>query len=578
MKKESEQEKAEKIVVNLLQKRCRQTVYDLGWDWNDRSKQCTYASMSLEERKFQAGLFYESVSAFDLSPKSCAIVWWPLLQVELMIEACYRIVGFINDLQVVDQKIDIPASIISQIMAWYPTIVQSGEQDKLNNMTDSALTRAFLFEVVKDKDASFASVSEFISIWLESGLISLVDGDFFMGGFRPPEPDDKREYFLPMSNMVYDALYNAFLRYRNDDTIRAQSVKAVIKHFGMNRHQLNKLTGEAFTSYCKREYASIEGMVYFIRRIRLLDLVLPSVYRKILAVAPKEFGDILFHNNELDGYLLTLRSLCDAYDLSVVQRDRIIRALWQNEEAQRHEYLKHKAQVVEALYIEIDRVERIQRLIKEYENQENIYSLSQLLDLAISNDLSLLVEELRQKLEVIKPRQKEQEEEEKRKREREKVEAQIAWENKLQQAVQLLEKEPRAGAFLSEAYKIKPAGRQNTSCVIATSTTASLYLEGEADTILNTLRAFRDSVIKRLPRGDALIDHYNKTAPPVARWVAKNRLIRASFWYGFIRPSMYLLKQRKTRLRKFIVNLAVTIIFLVGLAWTTSLRFFAPKD
>ena len=595
-----QQEKAEKIVVELLQEDCRRIVYGLnglGWDWDKRSRQLTYIFESFETRKSQAELFYERVSSFDLSPKFYAVAWWPLLQVELIIEVCHRIVEFINNLQVIDQKIDIPKSLIAQIMAWYPRITECAKDDKLHsmgvehyqlhNMTNSALTRAFLSEVVEDKDASLASVSKFISKWLESGLITLVDGDLSISGFQPPKRDLEHSLSLPMSYTVYNTLKNVVFPWDRDDAItdtkRMQTVKAVIEYFRMNRQGLNNLVREAFTSYCKREHASVEGIACFIRRVKLLGLALPSVYKKILSLAPHEFGDIVasqdYDQFRLSKCLSNLRFLCDAYDFIAVQRDRIVLAMLRNERAQLYGSLGHKALMIEVLYIQRDRIERIEILAEQYDDKENSYFLSELLKLAESNGLFPLKKELNRNLEVIETRQAKHREEVDKKREEEKVKTQADWKNNLQKAVLLLEKKPTTGQFLVEAHQVKPIKVINyNTCVIATSTTASLHLGDEAETILSMLRAFRDSVIKRLPKGDTLIAHYDKTAPPVARWVAKNRLIRASFWYGFIRPSMYLLKQRKTYLRRFVVNFAVTSIFLAGLAWTTVLHFFAPQD
>ncbi len=578
-------EKAEGIIAGLLQKECRQVFYDSEWDWDSKSQQLVYVSTLLEERKPKAELFYKSVSVFDLSPKACAIAWWPLLEVELVVETCCRVVEFANSLQVVDEKIDTTESLVPQIIAWHPKIAQQDvNQDDLHETIGSELAEALLYKAVGNKEVALGLASEFISRWLESGLVALVDGSFYLGGYGPPKREP--EHSLPMSFSTYSALENIFPWEKNDeattDVKRAQSIKVVIDYFEMNKRQLDKLVREALATYSGREYASAVGMANFIRRVQSLDCALPAAYRKVLSVATKRrFGNILLcsdKRDQLKRYLSDLRFVCDAYDFTAIQRDYIIRALWNGKEAQYRRHLEDEAHVIEILYDGVDRSERIQRLIEGYLNgEERGYHLSMLFGLAKSNNLPL-AEELQKELESLKERKEQQGQEFERERAEAQKEAQAVWENNLQLAVRLLEKEPNAGHFLVESHSVKPVNPIEHRCVIATSTTASLHLGGEAETILSMLRAFRDSVIQRLPKGDALIAHYDKTAPPVARWVAENRLIRASFWHGFIRPSIYLLKQRKTRLYRFIVNFAVTAIFLAGLAWTTVLHFFAPRD
>lgn len=114
---------------------------------------------------------------------------------------------------------------------------------------------------------------------------------------------------------------------------------------------------------------------------------------------------------------------------------------------------------------------------------------------------------------------------------------------------------------------------QEHKCAIATAT-----IGHHACQQLDVLRRFRDKIVTQVPGGWRLNEHYNHIKSQVALLIQNRRILKGTFLYPFILPSLKLLglKHKNTRGRDAFLNTLVFIIYLLGLGWAT-LLFFASK-
>jgi hypothetical protein len=87
---------------------------------------------------------------------------------------------------------------------------------------------------------------------------------------------------------------------------------------------------------------------------------------------------------------------------------------------------------------------------------------------------------------------------------------------------------------------------------------------------LNVLRGWRNEVMRATQIGRSLEAFYHRTGPTVANKVKGNSALAASFFFPFVRPSVWLVQRRaKSRRLKSIYDVLVYAVFLVGLAYGT---------
>jgi hypothetical protein len=101
-------------------------------------------------------------------------------------------------------------------------------------------------------------------------------------------------------------------------------------------------------------------------------------------------------------------------------------------------------------------------------------------------------------------------------------------------------------------------------CYIATATLTG----GGSEADLNLLRAWRDDVLSTTSIGHQLEAFYDMMGPTVASRIRGHRLLACSFLYPFVKPSIWLVRQRlKCKPLIPLFDLLIYSIFLLGLGY-----------
>ncbi len=574
-------EDAEKTVVRILRTEAEKVVAQLGWG-GEREEKAVYISSDPEQRLKAAQGHRARVDAFNLSDNALLLAWGLILTAELTVEMVAQVVDFALAQVKPETPVERPQSLIPTLQEWYPKQVALFVSKPRIGFIGPPLAKALLFKSLSLEEATRETMKEALTTWLETGFVELIDGSikYHRGGakrtFKSSFPLSKAQQALVKQLFPTGRISIS----EKDGPSRSRTLSRIVERSGMGGADLVCLFGEVNDSYSQRKYATTEGLLQLLRRQELLGFSVPPSVEQVVETATESFFETLRRGlrKNWKAFLVPLRQICDVGSFGPEERQQLTEALWTHVEEEDDWTLRRtlhgELYIVEGLFEESDQPQQIRILVERY-LAEGAY-LYQLREFAETYSFDDLLPKIEAASEERDARAKAKKGAEEREEAKAKEATKREWIDTLQTAIQMLETTPGAGNFLLEAWpEHPPAGRPG--CVIATSVTLNLGLGSAAEAILRTLRGFRDSVIADLPKGQTLIDHYERTAPPVADLAKRSRMVRASFWWTLIRPSVALLRRRPHNWLGRVVDGIVTAIFLAGLAWTTLLNRFTKE-